>query len=36
MHKLKGWQWIMIVGSFLILSLLGAAQGKIQLPEKDS
>ncbi len=36
MHKLKRWQWIMIVGSFLILSLLGTAQGKDPTPPKKT
>lgn len=36
MRKLKRWQWVMIVGSFFILSSLGTAQGKDPAPPKKT
>ena len=36
MPRLKTWPWVVIVGSFFILSSLGPAQGKDATPPKKS
>ena len=36
MGKMKRWRWVMIVGSFFVLSLWGAAQGKDPAPPKKT
>jgi len=36
MRKLKRWPWVVIAGSFFILSLLGTAQGKDPAPPKKT